>query len=328
MRVFVSYRRGDSAGHTGRLSDTLAASLGADNVFHDVDAVAAGADFVAAIGAELDRCDAVLAVIGPTWSTVTGPDGSPRLNHPGDYVHHELASALRRDIPVVPVLVSGATMPAPDALPDELRPLLQRQAVTLRDDSWLRDVNGLVDSLRGERAAAATRKSRRRTIVVLLGTMLAALVVLGVVLGPGGAAMVRRRRRRPCAPARRRGDQRAPGAPHRSTLVAVETGGTLHFTVLNAYTRPDGADRWLLLVKTRMTNNSPDSVYHAEYRYEGLAVDGTPYPVSCFSTVAGAELVDPNLNSEAVIGTNVTKDPAGELALIFENGLQLDFAAP
>ena len=316
MRVFVSYRRGDSAGHTGRLSDTLAASLGVENVFHDVDAVAAGADFVAAIGAELDRCDAVLAVIGPTWSTVTGPDGSPRLNHPGDYVHHELASALRRDIPVVPVLVSGATMPAPDALPDELRPLLQRQAVTLRDDSWLRDVNGLVDSLRGERAAAATRKSRRRTIVVLLGTMLAALVVLGVVLAARQGGDGSSSASPPVCPATDgAGINERPVLPDRSTLVAVETGGTLHFTVLNAYTRPDGADRWLLLVKTRMTNNSPDSVYHAEYRYEGLAVDGTPYPVSCFSTVAGAELVDPNLNSEAVIGTNVTKDPAGELAL-------------
>jgi hypothetical protein len=47
MRLFLSYRRNDSAAYTGRLGDSLAARLGADHIFLDVDTVTAGTDFVA-----------------------------------------------------------------------------------------------------------------------------------------------------------------------------------------------------------------------------------------------------------------------------------------
>jgi hypothetical protein len=154
MRLFLSYRRDDSAGHTGRLSDSLAARLGAEHVFHDVETVAAGTDFVASIDAALDQCDAVLAVIGPYWAAASGADGTPRLQDPDDYVRRELVSALHRDLPIVPVLVGGATLPPPDALPDDLQHLLLRQAVALRDASWQRDVKDLLDSLTGERRPA------------------------------------------------------------------------------------------------------------------------------------------------------------------------------
>ena len=99
MRLFLSYRRADSAGHTGRLSDALAVRVGADHVFQDVETMTAGVDFVASIAAALDECDAVLAVIGPTWSTASTPDGSLRLHDPDDVVRKEPVSYTHLTLP-------------------------------------------------------------------------------------------------------------------------------------------------------------------------------------------------------------------------------------
>jgi hypothetical protein len=103
VRIFLSYRRSDVGGHAGRLSDALNTRLGPDNVFHDVMDIAAGRDFMTVIEEALDRCDAAVAVIGPGWLTAATPDGRPRLFQPDDYVRLELATVLRRDLPVAPV---------------------------------------------------------------------------------------------------------------------------------------------------------------------------------------------------------------------------------
>jgi hypothetical protein len=326
MRLFLSYRRGDSAGHTGRLSDTLAARLGADHVFQDVETVSAGADFVKTIGAELDRSDAVLAVIGPTWASATGPDGASRLRDPNDYVRSELVNALQRDVPVVPVLVGGATIPPADALPEDLQPLLHRQAVTLRDASWQRDVDGLLDSLRGERAQAPGKKARRRVFLGAAAVALAAVIGVVVVVstrGGGGSASSP-----PACPATKTAGltQRQLSA-NPSASEPGDGGGNWLFTVLDAYERPTGAGTWQLLLKMRLTNNSRNSVYHADYRYGDVAVAGTPFQVACFTSEAGGSVVAPGLNSEAVVGFNVSKDPAQPLELILDGGTHLPFAS-
>ena len=75
VSVFVSYRRDDAAGHAGRLCDDLADHLGQDSVFHDVDSIAPGEDFVDAIQRAIVSADTVLAVIGPDWSTVGNERG-------------------------------------------------------------------------------------------------------------------------------------------------------------------------------------------------------------------------------------------------------------
>ena len=63
-KVFVSYRRDDSAGFAGRLTDALERRFGADSVFRDVDDIAAGADFGVVIEQALQQVQAVLVVIG------------------------------------------------------------------------------------------------------------------------------------------------------------------------------------------------------------------------------------------------------------------------
>ena len=74
--------------------------------------------------------------------------GARRLDDPADFVRLETASALRRDIPVIPVVVRGAKMPAVSALPDDLKDLSYRNAVELTLARWSSDVQLLIKALR------------------------------------------------------------------------------------------------------------------------------------------------------------------------------------
>ena len=111
----------------------MTARLDEDDVYQDVVTVDAGEDFALSINSALERCDVVLAVIGPQWLSIVGTDGDRRLDDPDDYVRIELGRALALNKRVIPVLVGGATMPAADHLPDDLTQLGLRQAFTLDD---------------------------------------------------------------------------------------------------------------------------------------------------------------------------------------------------
>jgi hypothetical protein len=150
-----------------------------------VTAIALGDDFVAAIDRALRSCDAVLAVIGPGWLVASTSEGTPRLAKPDDYVRLELATALQRDIRVIPVLVGGARLPSADALPEDLQGLVERQGIVLRDESWHQDVESLVRSLRGEPAVPG-RHRRRWLLGVVVAVVLAAASVLAWRLSTSG----------------------------------------------------------------------------------------------------------------------------------------------
>ena len=145
--IFISYRREDSAPYAGRLCDRLSAHFGADRVFMDVDDIPPGADFAAHIGAKIGACNALLAVIGKQWLTARSGDGRLRLGEPKDLVSREIALALQRRILVIPVLVEGTRMPKADALPRDLRPLAQRNAVTIGDHDFQGDTAKLIQAL-------------------------------------------------------------------------------------------------------------------------------------------------------------------------------------
>ena len=138
--IFISYRRDDSEGETGRLYDDLVRAYGDDSVFMDVAGIQPGLDFRKAIDANVSGCGVLLAVIGPSWATITGSDGSRRLDNSNDYVRLEIATALARNIPVIPVLVHDAHMPALDLLPDDLKDLRYRNSVELTHARWNSDV--------------------------------------------------------------------------------------------------------------------------------------------------------------------------------------------
>jgi hypothetical protein len=179
--VFISYRREDSAASAGRLFDILSTEFGPENTFMDVDDIKGGDDFVSVIDRNLDVSDALLAVIGTQWLSVTEQSGGRRLDNPHDFVRVEIAKALERGIRVIPVLVGGASLPRPDDLPANLQPLCQRQAVEIRDTNFHADVKGLTDVL--HRTLHATGFVPRGTRPkLLLPALLVGLAVIAIVL--------------------------------------------------------------------------------------------------------------------------------------------------
>jgi hypothetical protein len=145
--VFISYRREDSAAYAGRLFDILSTEFGRENTFMDLDTIEGGDNFSVVIERKLDVSDALLAVIGPHWLTVTEPNGGRRLDNESDLVRVEIAKALERGIRVIPVLVGGATLPRPVDLPTKLQALCERQAMEVRDSHFHADVKDLTDRL-------------------------------------------------------------------------------------------------------------------------------------------------------------------------------------
>lgn len=148
IRIFLSYRRDDSADATGRISDRLFAAFGNEHVFVDVDGIQLGADFVKQLTSEIARCDVFLAVIGPRWLDARNDIGERRLDDPNDFVRIEVQAALQRSIPFVPIFVGGAKAPKPDLLPEEIRDLAFRSGLDLRHATFHSDVDRLIRELR------------------------------------------------------------------------------------------------------------------------------------------------------------------------------------
>jgi hypothetical protein len=146
--IFISYRRSDSQGEAGRLFDDLIKLFGRDLVFMDVAAIDAGRDFRKAIDESLANCGVLLAMIGPEWLSATNDSGARRLDDATDFIRIETAAALRRDIPVIPVLVRGAKMPRAEQLPGDIADLSYRNGVELTHVRWKSDVQLLIKALR------------------------------------------------------------------------------------------------------------------------------------------------------------------------------------
>ncbi len=142
-KLFISYRRSDSADATGRLYDRLKSQFGDENIFLDIHTNPFGVDFRQCIRDAVNQCEVLLAVIGDHWLDARYADGaqqgSRRLDDPQDYVRIEIESALARGIPVVPLLVGTAAMPTEEDLPDCLKELAFRHAAEARAGPYFDD---------------------------------------------------------------------------------------------------------------------------------------------------------------------------------------------
>jgi hypothetical protein len=173
--IFVNYRRADSSGYAGRLRDHLVAQFGQGRVFMDV-GILGGEDWIAAIERALSASGALLAIIGPNWSSV-------RLAEPGDRLRQELEAAMALGVEIIPVLVGGARMPDSDDLPPSIRDLPRRQAVRLTDEGWDDDVRRLIDRL--EQIVGAGQSKRAAPEPSRVVGCLVALVFLAILAGVG-----------------------------------------------------------------------------------------------------------------------------------------------
>jgi hypothetical protein len=173
-RIFISYRREETAYPAGWLFERLRAGFGGQ-VFKDVDSIELGDDFVDKITAAVASCDVLLALIGDEWLTITDENGRRRIDDPGDFVRLEIEAALTRKVRVIPVLVDGAKMPRADELPPALAGLARRQALELNPSRFDSDTSRLEKALEktlaevqaprppsGTEPAAATQSSTPR----------------------------------------------------------------------------------------------------------------------------------------------------------------------
>lgn len=147
-RIFISYRREETAYPAGWLFDRLAEHFGSDQVFKDVDSIDPGDDFVQTINRAVASCDVLLALIGNEWLTIRDEHDRRRLDIPEDFVRLEIEAALTRNIRVVPILVDKARMPGVDDLPASLAGLVRRQALELSSSRFNYDSNWLVKVLK------------------------------------------------------------------------------------------------------------------------------------------------------------------------------------
>ncbi|MBN2119047.1 MAG: toll/interleukin-1 receptor domain-containing protein [Anaerolineales bacterium] len=148
-RIFISYRRSDSADIAGRIYDRLIEEFGRDPIFKDVDSIPLGIDFREHLDRKVRECSVLLALIGDHWLDASDETGKKRLEDPADFVRIEIESALESGIPVIPLLVREAKMPMEKNLPSSLRRLVYKNGVQIRPDpDFHRDMDRLISALK------------------------------------------------------------------------------------------------------------------------------------------------------------------------------------
>jgi hypothetical protein len=160
VKLFINYRRDDTAPYAGRLYDRLTAHFGADQVFIDIDQIEPGEDFVEVINRKVGACEIAVVSIGPNWLSATDASGKRRLDDEEDFVRMEIIAALERKIRVIPVLVGGARMPRREDLPEALAPLSRRNAIELSETRFHADVNRLIEAIEKARASDERLKTK------------------------------------------------------------------------------------------------------------------------------------------------------------------------
>jgi hypothetical protein len=158
-RIFISYRRQDTAASAAHLHASLARRFGAEKVFRDVVTIAPGKDFAAEIERAIAGTSVFIALIGRRWLTLKGRDGRCRLDDANDFVRLEVEAGLRHAPAVIPVLVDGAEMPTRDALPVPIADLAAHNAFRL---SWHEEVATIGREIAQVERTRATREAAER----------------------------------------------------------------------------------------------------------------------------------------------------------------------
>jgi hypothetical protein len=150
--IFISYRREDSIAYAGRIYDRLLTHFHRSQIFMDIDTIEPGVDFVQVVERAVISCDVLLAVIGKQWLGIADRDGHRRLDNPEDFVRLEIATALARNIRVIPMLVGGATMPRSVDLPEDLVSLARRHGMEVPDVGFHQALSRMIESVEKQRA--------------------------------------------------------------------------------------------------------------------------------------------------------------------------------
>jgi hypothetical protein len=203
-RIFISYRRSDSAAIVGHIYERLAARYKTESVFRDINKMPLGKNFYDHIKEELSGCDVVLVVIGPQWLAIDA-QGQSRIQQSDDPVRLEVEAALQSGATVIPVMVEDAAIPKSTDLPERLKtfPALAGTRINVEDfdthlERLMQSITGILEQ-RGKFVASFPHWALRAAagcaiaataVLVTLGT----LTLLGrspsLALGLAGVTIV------------------------------------------------------------------------------------------------------------------------------------------
>lgn len=183
-KVFISYRRADSAPFAGRIRDRLKEEF-PGSVFRDVDSIEGGEQFEPLIKETIASCGVVLVLIGEKWLSMLKERS---LQQRVDHVMEEIKSALLLKVKILPILLEQTAIPASDSLPEEIRGLTASNAVTVRDASFQRDIQSFLPTI-----AEAIERLPQSSVRIQLKPWLmgsAAMVAFEAVTNALGTMMV------------------------------------------------------------------------------------------------------------------------------------------
>lgn len=210
-KVFINHRRllneQDAEILFNRL--VLGRHVSEADLFIDRRGLDGKADWKATLKAQVQASEIMVVVIGDgeiagkpvRWLDITYPENHPkagqrRLDDPEDLVRYEIVEAIDRGIPLVPVLVNGASMPARDAsLPLDLWPLTKPQALELRTKSgalpenYVAKIGKVIADRRNE-----LRRSHATISRALAGLLMFAAASLGGAVAFTGTTLLSDRR--------------------------------------------------------------------------------------------------------------------------------------
>lgn len=146
--IFINYRKDDSSWNALALYNELQKYFSKEQIFKDFNTILPGDDFVISIDNALRKCDVLIVVIGKSWLDIKDATGQRRLDDPDDFVRLEVATALSRNIQVIPVLFDGVPMPRPEQLPANMSALYRRQFVEIDSKRFEDDVRNLAEAIK------------------------------------------------------------------------------------------------------------------------------------------------------------------------------------
>jgi ketosteroid isomerase-like protein len=173
-RIFISYRRDDAAGYARSIYDRLDARF-PKSIFMDASRIEPGADFVKAIEEAVGACDTLIVLMGKHWRGGRAPSEG-RLDDPNDFVRLEIATALKRNIQVIPVLLREAKPPGAQDLPDDIAQLARIHALEITDEDFDHDIQRLASHIK----LSSDGGRRWRKVILTIGG--AALLLIAVVV--------------------------------------------------------------------------------------------------------------------------------------------------
>jgi hypothetical protein len=180
-KIFINYRRRQSLAEAQHLATLLAKEFGARRVFIDVRGIDGFSNWFETLKQQVEGTAAMISVVGKDWLSALDAKDHPPGETTKDFVRFEIAEALRRNVPVLPVLLDGAAMPLSSQLPAETQGMLLRQGMKLRGEEFPEHAAAIVKQLKKLLAEAENGKGVAPWKAAALS---AAAFAFGIAAGP------------------------------------------------------------------------------------------------------------------------------------------------